>query len=310
MGEYDKERFRETSAIDYQRDRKTKNLGFEYPAIDNTLLTSEVDQNPKKPMLPANGSKKNMDGNKIETENNNHTHSSLSGGFEDESKVEGYDPGAVKLVTDIPDSLAYRIFIKTYRMDLHIAIRFLFVLIIAIAILIMGFFLLSKANEIIQFEIDYQKVCDQSFIEICEIPLQINTNIDFKRIYIYLSISSMPQAVKEFTETFSIDQLRQASPTQQKLYRDCGVKKKINQLDFDQSRFDIETLQFENPCGYLPQMFPIDEFLLFENNDDRNSIIEIETHEITSKYTREYTRRSSEQDFDVTLPQFANWMVV
>lgn len=309
MGEIDKDKFREIADNEGRPTRATKEMGFEYPNVDNRLLTSEVDEEPKKPNIRAKKAKADMQIELPEVVEQNLTSSSLSLEMQNDSQVQGHDPNAVKLVTEAPETWTHRFFFKSYQVRSNMVVRAGLGLIFTISLFVLAIMMRKHSQNVSTFEIDYGTACQDSFPGVCEVPINVASDIETDTIYIFLSISNMPQAIKEFTEHFSLDQLKNIPVSQSSLFKDCGGKQKINQLDYSDTRFDIKKIDFDNPCGYLPSMFPSDIFTEIEFLSDRNLLITIESLKIVDEHTRVFDKKSAKQSVDVTQPQFSNWMV-
>lgn len=272
-------------------------ISKEFTSIDKDLLNSKVKEK---------GEEKIKEDKSLSISDSDN--SSVSS-IEKESKVFERNPANIQLVVDHPASCFYEFFIKSHRMICHFSFTIIIGCLFFAILFILGIILGVKSKDLTSVTVPYSDICANQFGMICNIPLQINRDLDFDKIFIYLKISNLPQTIKEFTEGYSIDQLRGLNPTNKELFYSCGSGGKINELSSVANKFNIDSMSFDNPCGYLPKLFPLDKLLTLENYYDKNFFVSINDDDITSKWTRSYLKNESGGNIDTTSPQFANWLV-
>lgn len=199
----------------------------------------------------------------------------------------------------------YRVFIQPRSVRLPKAVGIILGLFMSGLLLSLALFLKNKHRQIQTVTVPYSDYCQNYFPGICDLPIDIEDDLIFYRIYLFLKVTNRPQAIKEFTEKYSMDQLSGIKTRKQTLFEDCGLKSKINQLEAFPERFHLKQAQFSVACGYLPQSYPNDIFIDLQGMDNRNTFIVIHKPDSISQYNR--TLKGSA--INVGRPQFTNWMV-
>ena len=228
----------------------------------------------------------------------------------EESYVANRSPHNIRLDADKEPTWFYEFFVRSYRISVPFVVSVLMCIFFGSALIVLGVFLKQKQDQIEEISMPYHSYCRGTFPGSCDIPIEVKNDLYSKEIYLYLKISNMPQAVKEFTEQYSIGQLFNENPSARELFRDCGSKTKINQLNYHSARFDYNATEYAVPCGYLPNMFPSDDFIVLESFSDKNSYLLVYEANIVSEYTRNYSVTPTTSAVNIARPQFSNWMVV
>lgn len=205
-------------------------------------------------------------------------------------------------------TLWYKIFIKSYRIPCHAFVEIFCGLICVSILLYMGLFLKAKQDGIRMFSVPYSSLCESSFPFVCRVPVQFNCDIFNNKVYLFLKVSNMPQAIKEFTERFSSSQLRNKDTSSKDLHESCGNSLYINKIIREKGEYQDDEYLNNKPCGYLPSTFPMDRFINLIDIYEENTMIEVKSDEIISKTAAKHRYNFDGQPF-VSSPQFQNWMV-